>query len=221
MCCGSVSFAKAALAAAPTPGAAGDPQGHEPLPMGVRPAAVPAEGAFAGPGAAPAGLALAAHALGALRSVCAAHPNPKRAFAAVVGRLLVPVLARAFAGAACTNADLGGERAADGWDPGVDRRVAAGAAAEARLVGAGLALVNMVVFAPAHVPELAGLCAAEAAARARGPGETLSRVPGGSGAGGSGGSLAPGKGGDGCAVGDGGGAHAPRSYHWQLFQVLD
>ena len=226
MCHCSVSLAEAALAAAPVPGAAGIHPGPGPSPEGVRPAAVPAEGTSVGPGPASARHALAAYALGALRHVCAAHPNPRRAFAAVVGRLLVPVLARAFASSACNDVNSGSAHAADDVDPGVDKQVAAGdVALEPRLADAGLALVDAVVFAPAHVPELAGLCAVEAAAGAGFPGETLFGGHGRSPAGGPGGSLAPGKRGDvsegGGAAGAHAGASAPRSYHWQLFQVLD
>lgn len=195
--------------------------------------------------------ALAAHALGALRAVCAGHPNPRRVFAAIVGRLLVPVLGRAFSaarvdasgGSRAANVPgrafdaiqaavrtstpaAGGQRAVpsanDGAAVGLVAGAASGAAeaaAEKTLVAACLALLEAVVFARVHVHDLAGLCAAAAAA------DAAAAAPVSAGAAAADAAVPPAATDAALEVGGAGSgvdrklSHAPRSYHWQLFQV--
>jgi len=248
----SVALAEAALAAAPRQGA--DAQG--PAQHGAGTAGAPQDAR------APPRPALAAHALGVLRGVCAEHPNPRRGYAAVAGRLLVPVLARAFAaavgesggredGGPAAGAALSSDRASALWaaraagadaeaSPSAARGARAGGAApaaagappaagarahgssagaaggaadaaEARLAAAGLGVLEAALLAPAHVPELASLCAAEAAAdtAADAAAADAAAAPA---------PAAPARGGSPAARRERGRA-PPRSYHWQLFQA--
>ncbi|KAK9837520.1 hypothetical protein WJX81_008387 [Elliptochloris bilobata] len=199
---------------------------------------VPAEA-----GANPALVEAAAHACGLLRGSCsgavaaaaaealaAAVLRALRVLSAKFGRTCRPslehsvalaeaALAAVPAPALATPADGAAE---GGPAPRAGGRVAASAAAaaaaaESRLAAAALALVEAAVLAPAHVPELAGLCAAEAAAGAGEP-PGCALVSGSPGKDVAGGDMeTDGKGGTGGARR---GALAPRSYHWQLFQVL-
>ena len=244
----SVALAETALAAAPrraaaAQGCAQNEAGAAGQPRDLR---------------APPRPALAAHALDVLRGVCAEHPNPRRAYAAVAGRLLVPVLARAFAAqpAAAGRGDedrdpdpggaLSGDWASAVWAareagalPSAARDTRAGGAApaaaggppapgaragsssagpaagaadaaEVRLAAAGLGVLDAALLAPAHVPELASLCAAEAAADAAADAAAAdAAAPAALAAASS----------DSPAGGRERGRAALRSYHWQLFQA--